>query len=82
MRTGHSKIIGRRVHAAHEVRAGIVGSRVGNRTGIILGGLPYEEFDHQLLVKEIQELEESMARNALGEEKPTRQDRHGVLPCL
>lgn len=29
VRSGHSKIIGGKIHAAHEVKAGVVGSRVG-----------------------------------------------------
>lgn len=62
VRAGHGKIIGGKVNAAHEVDAGIVGSRVGNRTDIILGGLPCEEFDYELLVKEVEELEKTMER--------------------
>lgn len=53
VRTGHSKIIGGKVHAAREIHSGVVGSRVGNRTDIVLGGQPCEEFDYELLSKEI-----------------------------
>lgn len=60
VRTGHQSIIGGKVHAAHEVSAGAVGSRVGNRTDIVLGGQPCEEFDYELLTKEVQELEATM----------------------
>lgn len=60
VRTGHQSIIGGKIHAAHEVSAGAVGSRVGNRTDIVLGGQPCEEFDYELLTKEVQELEATM----------------------
>ena len=60
VRTGHQSIIGGKIHAAHEVNAGAVGSRVGNRTDIVLGGQPCEEFDYELLTKEVRELEATM----------------------
>ena len=72
VRSGHSKIIGGKVHAAHEVSAGVVGSRVGNRTDIALGGQPCEEFDHELLLKEIQELEETMERTERQPDSPSK----------
>ena len=72
VRSGHRKIIGGKVHAAHEISAGIVGSRVGNRTDIILGGQPCEEFDYELLVKEIQELEEAMERTDRQPDSPSK----------
>ena len=60
VRTGHQSIIGGKVHAAREVSAGVMGSRAGNRTEIVLGGQPCEEFDYDLLTKDIQELEQIM----------------------
>lgn len=62
VRSGHRSVIGGKVHAAHEVSAGIVGSRAGIRTDIVLGGQPCEEFDYELLTKEVKELEEALAR--------------------
>ena len=79
VRSGHSKIIGGKVHAAHEVSAGIVGSRVGNRTDVVLGGQPCEEFDCQLLTKEIRELEETMERTSRQPESPSKASRLGRL---
>ena len=71
-RSGHGKIIGGRVRAAQMVNAEIIGSRVGNRTDIILGGQPCENFDYDLLIKEIQELEENIERT---ERQPNSSDK-------
>lgn len=72
VRTGHQSIIGGRVHAAHVVDAGVIGSRVGNRTDVVLGGQPCEEFDYDLLTKEIQELEEAMERTERQPDSPSK----------
>ena len=72
VRSGHGKIIGGKVHAAHEVHAGIVGSRVGNRTDIILGGQPCEEFDYELLAKEVEELEKTIERIERQPDSPSK----------
>lgn len=79
VRTGHQSIIGGKVHAAHEVSAGVIGSRVGNRTDIVLGGQPCEEFDYELLTKEIQELEEAMERTERQPDSPSKTSRMGKL---
>lgn len=79
VRTGHQSIIGGRVHAAHEVSAGVIGSRVGNRTDIVLGGQPCEEFDYDLLTKEIQELEETMERTERQPDSPSKISHMGKL---
>lgn len=79
VRTGHQSIIGGKVHAAHEVSAGVIGSRVGNRTDIVLGGQPCEEFDYDLLTKEIQGLEETMERMECQPDSPSRSSHMGKL---
>lgn len=79
VRTGHQSIIGGKVHAAHEVSAGVIGSRVGNRTDIVLGGQPCEEFDYDLLTKEIQELEETMERTERQPDSPSKISHMGKL---
>ena len=79
VRTGHQSIIGGKIHAAHEVSAGVVGSRVGNRTDIVLGGQPCEEFDYELLTKEVQELEETMESLERQPDSPSKISRIGKL---
>lgn len=79
VRTGHQSVIGGKVHAAHEVSAGVIGSRVGSRTDIILGGQPCEEFDYGLLTKEIQELEEDMERTECQPDSPSKLSRMSKL---
>ena len=79
VRSGHRSIIGGKIHAAHEVDAGIVGSRVGNRTDIVLGGRPCEEFDYDLLSKEVVELEEEMERTERQPDSPYKIGRMSKL---
>lgn len=79
VRTGHQSIIGGKVHAAHEVSAGVIGSRVGNRTDIVLGGQPCEEFDYELLTREIQELEDTMERVERQPDSPSKISHMGKL---
>lgn len=79
VQSGHSKIIGGKIHATHEVKAGIVGSKVGNRTDIILGGQPCEEFDFDMLTREIQELEETLERTDRQPDSPTKLSRMAKL---
>lgn len=79
VRTGHQSIIGGKVHAAHEVSAGVIGSRVGNRTDIVLGGQPCEEFDYELLTKEVQELQDTMERLDRQPDSPSKISHMGKL---
>lgn len=79
VRTGHQSIIGGKVHAAHEVSAGVIGSRVGNRTDIVLGGQPCEEFDYDLLTREALELEETMESLERQPDSPSKISRIGRL---
>lgn len=79
VRSGHRSIIGGKTHAAHEVSAGVVGSRVGNRTDIILGGQPCEEFDYDMLTKEVWDLEDDMARTERQPDSPSKMSHMGRL---
>lgn len=56
-RTGRGTIIGGRVWAAQEVSASTVGTQSEVPTAICLGGLPCEEFERDVLVREIAEYE-------------------------
>ena len=79
VRSGHRSVIGGKIHAAHEVDAGIIGSRVGNRTDIVLGGRPCEDFDYDLLDKEIMELEEELERTERQPDSPNKVGRMSRL---
>lgn len=79
VRTGHQSIIGGKVHAAHEVSAGVIGSRVGNRTDIVLGGQPCEEFDYELLTKEVQDLQDTMESVDRQPDSPSKISHMGKL---
>ena len=73
--SGHGKIIGGKIHAGHMVNAGIVGSRIGNRTDIVLGGQPCEDYDYELLTKEIQDREDAMKRTERQPNSPGKNSR-------
>lgn len=77
--SGHGKIIGGKVHAGQKVNAGIVGSRIGNRTDIILGGQPCEDFDYALLTKEIRELEENLKKTERQPSSPGKSSQMAKL---
>lgn len=72
VQAGHRSIIGGRIYAAHEVRAGILGNRVESHTEITLGGQPCEEFDYALFVQEIQNTENEISRIGLQPESPSK----------
>lgn len=79
VQNGHRNIIGGKIHAAHEVSAGIIGTRVENRVDILLGGKPCEEFDQALLAREVAELEDEAARVERQPESPGKSSRLGRL---
>ncbi len=76
VKSGHKSIIGGKVSAGHEVNAGVVGSRVGNQTEIMLGGSPCDAFDYEELDREIEELEQLIVRT---ERQPDSPDKAGRL---
>lgn len=75
VRTGRMTIIGGSVRAAHVVSAGTIGSRVEGRTDIILGGQPCGEFDHDILIQEIQEMEREMEKLERQPDSPNKLSR-------
>lgn len=79
VRSGYRSIIGGKIHAAQAVSAGIIGSRAGNRIDVVLGGQPCEEFDYELLTKEVREIEETIKRT---ENQPDSPNRTALLPKL
>lgn len=65
VRAGRATIVGGRVWAAQEVSAGTVGSLAESRTEIELGGLPCEEFEREVLIREIAEIEADLEKTEL-----------------
>ena len=79
VRSGRGTIIGGSIRAAHEVSAEVLGARSECHTDIVLGGLPCQEFDHEILVREIAELEQKLEKVELQPESPTKFSRMGKL---
>jgi len=77
--TGRGTIIGGGVRAAHEVNVAVLGSRAEARTEVALGGLPCQEFDHEVLVREIAGLEEELEKLERQPESPAKFNRLGKL---
>ncbi len=61
-RSGRGKIMGGKIRAAEQVSAIIVGARSEMPTTIVLGGKPFEDFERELLERELQELEREIAK--------------------
>ncbi len=79
VRSGRGTIIGGSVRAAHEVSAGVLGSRSECQTDVVLGGLPCQEFDQEVLVREITDLEEKLEKIENQPDSPTKFTRMGKL---
>lgn len=75
VQSGHKSIIGGKICAAREVRAGVLGNRVEGRTVVALGGQPCEEFDYDLLALEIENGEKELASTEAQPESPDRAAR-------
>ena len=54
-------------------------TRAENRTDVVLGGQPCEEFDCDMLVRELQELEDEMERIERQPDSPSKISRMGKL---
>lgn len=79
VRSGRGTIIGGSIRAAHEVSVGVLGSRAEARTDVVLGGLPCQEFDYEVLTREIAELEEKLEKTERQPDSPTKFTRTGKL---
>ena len=79
VRSGRGTIIGGTVRAANEVSAAVLGARSECHTDVVLGGLPCQEFDREILVREIAESERELEKLEIQPESPTRFTRMGKL---
>ena len=77
--SGRGTIIGGSVRCAHEVNASVVGSRAETPTVVVLGGRPCQEFDQEVLLMEIADLESELEAVELQPESPTKFTRMGKL---
>lgn len=75
VQNGRGAIIGGRVWAGREVDANIVGSKTEVRTTVVLGGLPCESYEKELLSKEIEELEQRLEETDRQPSSPTKLSR-------
>lgn len=78
-RSGRGTIIGGSIRAAHEVNAGVIGSRSECHTDVALGGLPCQEFDHEVLAREIADLAEELEKTERQPEGPAKFTRMNKL---
>lgn len=79
VRSGRGTIIGGRIRAAHLVSASIVGSKSELTTVIDLGGMPCEDFERELLQKEILDLEDELEKTELQPESPHKQKKLSTM---
>ncbi len=79
IRAGRGSIIGGQTRSAREINANIVGSRVGNRTDVMLGGQPCEDYDVDTLTREIKELEQTLTQTERQPDSPAKNGRIGKL---
>lgn len=77
--SGRGTVIGGSIRAAHEVNASVVGARSECHTDIVLGGLPCQKFDCELLVREISGMEDELGRIEQQPDSPTKLTQMGKL---
>lgn len=79
VRSGRMTVIGGSLRAAHEVSAGMIGSRAECRTEIFLGGQPCGEFEHHILLQEIAEQEKELEKTERQPDSPLKLSRMSKL---
>jgi len=79
VRTGRGVIVGGRTVAGKEISANVIGSRAELRTVITLGGLPCEEFEQDVLRREIERMETEMKEVEQQPESSSRLSRLSTL---
>lgn len=79
VRSGRGTIIGGCVRAANEINASVVGSRSERPTTIVLGGMPCEDFEKELLQQEIREMTEEFEKVQRQPDSPAKLSRLSTL---
>lgn len=77
--TGRGTVIGGNIRCAHEVNALAMGSRAEIPTEVVLGGLPCQGFDQEVLLMEIADLESELEAVEQQPDSPTKFTRTGKL---
>ena len=77
--SGRGTIIGGSIRCAHEITASVVGSRAEALTEVVLGGRPCQEFDREVLLMEIADLETELEAVERQPESPFKFSRKGKL---
>ena len=77
--SGRGTIIGGSIRCAHEINASVVGSRAEAPTEVVLGGRPCQEFDREVLLMEIADLEAELESVERQPESPFKFSRKGKL---
>ncbi len=73
--SGRGTIVGGTVRAAKGINAKVVGNRSESTTNVMLGGQPCADFERELLLKNIADLEEEMETLERQPESPARTKR-------
>ena len=79
VRSGRGTIIGGCVRAANDINASVVGSRSERPTTIVLGGMPCEDFEKELLQQEIREMTEEFEKVQRQPDSPAKLSRLSTL---
>ena len=78
-RTGRGVIIGGVIRSATEVSATTVGSKAERPTSIILGGMPYEEFEKIQILKEFDKANLALEKEQAQPDTPEKQSKLSKL---
>lgn len=73
--SGRGVIVGGKVRAARGINAKIVGNKAESTTAVMLGGQPCADFERELLIENIAELEQELVRLERQPESPDRTKR-------
>lgn len=79
VRTGRGTIVGGRTCASKEISANVIGSRAELLTVITLGGLPCEDFEQDVLQREIAQMEEELKQTEQQPDSSSKLSRMSTL---
>lgn len=79
IRSGRGTIIGGEIRAARGVSAKIIGSKSESPTAVFLGGHPCIDFEYDLILEKIKDMENELEQLERQPESPARTQRMGKL---
>ena len=77
--TGRGAIVGGTIRSSSEVSATTVGSKAERLTSIVLGGLPYEDFERIQMLRELEQAEHKLAKCEAHPDTPEHQSKLSKL---